>query len=69
MIFLELQTGKSKIVINAADIVVMFPAKKKGTTIILDYDDLVYDVDDDLEQIIKSLAGLEMLRRPANIQS
>lgn len=67
MIFLELQWGKSKIVINAADIVVMFPAKKKGTTIILDYDDLVYDVDDEIEQIIKSLAGLEMLRRPANL--
>jgi len=67
MLFLELRQGKNKIVLNAADIVVIYPGKKKGSYIITDWDELEIEVDDTPDEIIHALTRLDLVRKASNV--
>lgn len=69
MIFLEVTVDGHKILLNANNITSVWPSKgkkKKGCYIERDIEDGDIEVEESLEQIIKALSGLDMIRKPSN---
>ena len=66
MIFLIMSQGKERVVINADDIITIHQGKKKGSVIVLDYDDMTITVDESIDDIIALLTRIDVVKIPAN---
>lgn len=67
LLFIELKQGKDSVIVNASNIVAIYPNKKRGSILVIDMLDDPIDVDDSPEKIIRALTALDLVRRPANV--